>query len=91
MTLSYEPIGPHMRPDVSKRTSSDVIASTMTKRECFAITILGGLLSDPNVFLTPATINYAVQGADLLIKALNGEDITPPKPVYEPSPDWPED
>lgn len=55
----------------------------LTKREMFAMAAMQGLLADPSSQIE-SSAHAAVIAADLLLRALDGEDV---RPKYEPNPD----
>ena len=57
--------------------------SGLTKREMFAMAAMQGLLADPSSQIE-SSAHAAVIAADLLLRALDGEDV---RPKYEPNPD----
>lgn len=60
-----------------------VACSGLTKREIFAMAAMQGLLADPSSQIE-SSAHTAVIAADLLLRALDGEDV---RPKYEPNPD----
>lgn len=59
------------------------MAHGLTKREMFAMAAMQGLLADPSSQIE-SSAHTAVIAADLLLRALDGEDV---RPKYEPNPD----
>ena len=59
------------------------ISTGLTKREMFAMAAMQGLLADPSSQIE-SSAHAAVIAADLLLRALDGEDV---RPKYEPNPD----
>ena len=55
----------------------------LTKREMFAMAAMQGILADPSSQIE-LSARAAVIAADLLLRALDGEDV---RPKYEPNPD----